>query len=212
VDVVWLLPHGRKGSKEDGMTTIAWKEGILAADSQVTADDVAYLSADKISIISTRLVIAGAGDCNECLRMEKWFKKVGTDWEKELDSKPSIKKSYEAILVSDGKPYTLFKDGYPDPLAHPFFSIGSGWKFAMAAMHLGKSATEAILLASVFDINTNDRIRYIDVTKLQGSTKAVKGRPRKGQQATSLVQAETEGGRVGVTPAAGAATTSDGGQ
>lgn len=185
------------------MTTIAYKDGVLAADSQLTLDDVAYLSSDKITIISTRLVIAGAGDANECMRMENWFRKVGTDWEKELATKPTVKKSYEAIVISDGKPYTIFKDGFLDSLAHPFFALGSGWKFAMAAMHLGKSATEAILLASVFDVNTNDRIRYIDVTKLQGSTKAAKGRSRKGSEATPLVQATTEGGGIGVAATTG---------
>lgn len=191
------------------MTTVAWKDGILAADSQVTQDDVKYLSADKITIINKDLVISGAGDSNECLRMERWFKSVGADWEEQIDKKPQVKKTYEAIVISKGRPYTIYRDGPPEPIAHPFYAIGSGWKFAMAAMYLGKSATEAVLLASQFDVNTNDRIRYINVKELQGSTKAVKGRPRKGSKATSLVQTQETRTGTGIAETTGTPTTTE---
>ncbi len=152
------------------MTTIAYKAGILAADTQVTQDDVKYLSSDKITVISKDTVLAGAGDVGEILKLEKFFRDY-PDWKENLDKKPVIKRSLDAILISNGKPYTIFKNDFPDLLGHPFIACGSGWKFAMAGMHMGLSAPDAVKLASEFDINTNDRIKYINVEDLAASTK-----------------------------------------
>jgi len=159
------------------MTTIALKDNILACDTQITADDVKYNCSSKITIVRNDLVIAGSGDSNEILKLEKFFREF-PDWEENLDKKPKIRASVDCILISKGKPYTIYKDGFPDPMGHPFIASGSGWKFAMAGMHLGLSAVDAVKLASEFDVYTNDRIRYINVAELQGSTKETPKRKR----------------------------------
>lgn len=166
------------------MTTITYKDGVVACDTQVTADDTRYNCDTKITIINPSLVIAGSGDSNEILRLEKFFREY-PEWEENLDRKPTIKKTVDCILVSKGKPYTIYKDGFPDPLGHPFFACGSGWKFAMSGMLLGLSAVEAIKHASQLDIYTNDRIRFLNVKELQAKDSGNKGRRAKATSSVS---------------------------
>ena len=187
------------------MTTIAYKAGIIAADSQVTADDTKYLSADKITIVSRNVVLACAGDVNDILLLERWFREVDTNWYEALNTKPKVRKTLDAILLSEGRPYTIYRDGYPEPLGHPFIAVGSGWKFAMAGMHLGLSAPDAVKLASEFDVNTNDRIKYLDVTQLQGPGKATKKARRSTARApaASPIQTQEAGTREANTQGTG---------
>lgn len=176
------------------MTTIAWKDNILACDTQVTSDDTKYLCDNKITIISKNLVIACSGNTGDIVKLEKFFRSY-PEWERYLDFKPKVTKALDAILISKGKPYTIFKDDYPDPLGHPFIACGSGWKFAMAGMHLGLSAVDAVKLASELDVNTNDRIKYLNVAELQGSST----KRATSKRTASPVQKEKEGTRNGDT-------------
>lgn len=181
------------------MTTIAYSAGIIAADSQITADDTKYLSADKITIVSRNIVLGCAGDVNDILLLERWFREVDTNWYEAINTKPKIRKALDAILLSEGRPYTIYRDGYPEPLGHPFIAVGSGWKFAMAGMHLGLSAPDAVKLASVFDVNTNDRIKYLDVTQLQGQGKATKKARRSSTRSPAASPIQTQEAGAGAT-------------
>jgi hypothetical protein len=46
----------------------------------------------------------------------------------------------------------------PDPIIEPFYAIGSGAKEALAAMHCGKSARDAVRVAASIDPYTGGRI------------------------------------------------------
>jgi ATP-dependent protease HslVU (ClpYQ) peptidase subunit len=59
---------------------------------------------------------------------------------------------------ADGRAYKLTHGQFTPINDHKFYSIGSGQDFARTAMHLGKTAREAIEIAFLFDNNTGGKI------------------------------------------------------
>lgn len=173
------------------MTTIALKDDILAADSQLTIDDVRLTSDDKIAVLNKDTLFAGAGDSVAIIKAQNYFKY--DDWE--IREKPDIPKEkdddnpLDAILIFKGQAYIVDRYCTPEPLRHPYYAIGSGWKFAMAGMHQGMSAVAAVEFASDFDVYTNNKIRWINVKEFQETSKA---KPRRTKRTTRM-EAEEKG-------------------
>jgi hypothetical protein len=84
----------------------------------------------------------------------------------------------------------------PEPLCHPFYAVGSGWKFAMAGMHTGMSALDAVEFASNFDIYTNKKVRALNVKEFYERTKTTKGRAKR----ATPVEATKEASRGTTVP------------
>lgn len=176
------------------MTTIALKDNILAADTQLTVGDVKLISADKISVLNKNTVFAGAGETNAIILAERFFR--DEDWETKLDKRPEIPKEkdednpLDAILIFKGQPFIVDRFLLPEPLKHPYYAIGSGWKFALAGMHMGMSAVDAVDFASNFDVYTNNKIRWLNVKEFQETSKTQSRRTKR----TSRVAEEKEEG------------------
>lgn len=161
------------------MTTIAYKDGILAADSQVTFGNVKATSDPKIKELPNGIIIALAGNNDKIMVALQFFSRE--DWEEKLNEAPDFKKGFEAILVSKGRVYTAQNNCVPWPLVHPFHAAGSGWQIASAGMHMGMSAEEAVKLASELDIYTNNKVQVVNVQNLltQAETKRAGRTPRR---------------------------------
>lgn len=154
------------------MTTIALRLPILAADTQVTVDDVKIRSCDKIEILNKDTVFAAAGYDSAIKQATLFFRRP--NWEDLLGTPnhPTIKKDLDAILIYKGRAYAISNDLYPDLIVHPFYAIGSGWKFAMAAMQMGLDAAEAVKFASDFDIYTGLPVRVLNVKEFLKNAEA----------------------------------------
>jgi hypothetical protein len=163
------------------MTTIAWKGDLLAADTQLTWDDhIRGRSPPKIALLPTGIILAGAGDNLSTIIAERFFS--NPKWEEtEPKERPKLKK-YEAIIVIDGKVYQMAGRLIPQLLADPFYAIGSGWKFAIAAMARGDTAPEAVLFASTLDINTNSDLQVVNIHHDQQNPKETKSRARRNKK------------------------------
>ena len=66
------------------------------------------------------------------------------------------------ILHSDGKIQCSDGAGIIEDIHEPFYAIGSGTKCALAAMHCGKSATEAVEIAMKIDPHTGGKVQVYD--------------------------------------------------
>lgn len=134
------------------MTTIAYKNGILAGDKQTTHGKVSVRTR-KVHKIGDWLV-GGAGDTAHLHEMHEWIRE-GMD-PKTLPAFQRDTGSCVEILMVDkaGKLFMLENSHVLYEVEQQFFAIGSGRDFALAAMHLGKSAPEAIEVAAQFDVNT----------------------------------------------------------
>lgn len=139
------------------MTTIAYKAGVLAGDSQATDDQL--WQTNKIERLSTsagKLLVGWCGDVHSALVFMEWLKN-------EQSRKPDISnEDFEAIVVAETGRVTIWNQSLVGwrPEGR-FFAIGSGAKAAMGAMHAGKSAVEAVKIACKVDPYTRGPVRSL---------------------------------------------------
>jgi ATP-dependent protease HslVU (ClpYQ) peptidase subunit len=139
------------------MTTIAYKAGILAGDSQATDDQVWQTrKVIRLSTSAGSLLVGWCGDVHAALVFLEWLKN-------DQSRKPDISnEDFEAIVVAETGRVTIWTQSLvgwrPEG---KFFAIGSGGKAAMGAMHAGKSAVEAVKIACKVDPYTRGPVRSL---------------------------------------------------
>lgn len=156
------------------MTTIAYRDGVIAADTQMTVDHVKQSAPPKITTLKNGMIIASAGDMISIAKAHQRLCK--DDWENE---KYKSIKEFEAIAYWKGDIITFNDSTAPLPLVDEYCAIGSGWEFALAHMAKGYSAADAVLFASTLDIYTNDKIQICTLPPKS----SVEG-PKKGRRGT----------------------------
>lgn len=151
------------------MTTIAYRDGILAADTQLTISNIKVFCS-KIFVLRPGFILACAGSTDLEWKAMHFFKEP--NW-RQLDfpsmipegEEPSDKeeaKNIQIIAIENGIPFFCHENFIPIPIEHPFYAIGSGHELAMLGMHLGLTAPQAVITASELDVNTNDVVDYYD--------------------------------------------------
>ncbi len=71
--------------------------------------------------------------------------------------------NYTVLVVVEGNELRCYEASpYPIIFEDPYFATGSGASFATAAMELGKSAVEAIELATKLDARTGQGVDFLD--------------------------------------------------
>lgn len=152
------------------MSCIAWDGKTLAADCQLTSAGLRRMvnKIHQIGEAAFRVLFGAAGEYPAALALENWVRE-GRD----KDRFP-----YSLVLDKDGQPnarllvisFDLLRNvdtgelevaprlqlfegcPYPALLLNNHFAMGSGRDYAMAAMHLGKTAREAVAVACHFDV------------------------------------------------------------
>lgn len=133
------------------MTTIAWDGTTVAYDSlMVSGTSVASETAEKATR-DGRLLAVGAGDAAVVRAFCRWLV---------LDEdEPDIEDVNFCVFFFDGASAWQYNSSkHPLPLCVPD-AAGTGMETALAAMHMGKTAREALRLASKLDTCTGGRIR-----------------------------------------------------
>lgn len=166
------------------MTTIVgiqWTNGfVIAADSQITADDRPYISKDVKKIVEIdNYVIAGAGVSRYCdVIMYGWKppKYDGSDRYWFMVSKfiPEMKKAHEecGYTLKDedtfqfiiGLDNTLFQINYDYSVFRTdsnVYGIGSGAQYAIGALYCCATIQEAMKVSIKFDINTGGKTQIV---------------------------------------------------
>lgn len=138
------------------MTTIAYKDGVIAYDSQITRGNVIlYDDFDKCIVRDGRMFVCSGATADFDALISAYS-----------GSKPTEK--IDAIaLVIDGDRVNHFAVCETDGpwraevlLSHPY-AIGSGQEYALAAMDAGLSAYDAVRIAAKRDTSTGGKIRTI---------------------------------------------------
>lgn len=143
------------------MTTIAYTNGVMACDSLWTLGDKMGSFATKIVRTRHGCLIGAAGTADS-REIEKLLDKVKTP-----DALPTTAELASICAVSsvlmvfpDGRMFHIDTDvsgkkddvGVIEILGFTHSAIGSGAPFARTAMQLGKSAEEAVEIATMFDM------------------------------------------------------------
>lgn len=151
------------------MTTIAYKNGIMAGDRNINTDDMLLETADKIFRIKSPLtpnhaqIIGLAGDMADIALCVEWMNSnQAPELKGALQLPPALQSSdrggFVAIVITGrGILYTTASDVFNKTKA-PFYAIGTGRRLALGAMAAGATAEEAVRIASQFDVYTGSEV------------------------------------------------------
>jgi hypothetical protein len=135
------------------MTTIAYKDGIMAADTRASGDDVAF-DVVKLWRLPNGDVAAGAGVlCRAALGIQ-WLQSRRGD-------APDIEGA-DILFTDAGVPYVA-SGGWPGVRIRSYAAIGSGAQGAMVAMSMGLSAADAVQAVIGIDPATGGEVQTLAV-------------------------------------------------
>ncbi|USN15553.1 nucleophile aminohydrolase [Brevundimonas phage vB_BpoS-Kikimora] len=138
------------------MTTIAYRDGVLASDSLVTMNGIREGSAVKIE--SHRGVLfGGVGTWAAVVSFMAWVRK-GAHGRCPMES--SGAESTGFIIAPSGHA-VLFSEYGSLTVDRPYFALGSGRELALGAMAAGATASEAVHCALEYDIYSGGPVRVL---------------------------------------------------
>jgi len=138
------------------MTTVAYKDGIMASDSLITDGSARVGHVRKIGYVNGWLY-GFAGGLASCQMIEQWIKE-GADPEHRPNRRMS--KGTQLLMVHESAPKSIlmFDDGEATRFETNQISIGTGSEYAVGAMLHGAGAKEAVKLAAKVDTKTGGKI------------------------------------------------------
>lgn len=140
------------------MTTIVFKNGVLAGDTLISCDTVTG-EMTKIAKCEN-FVGGGSGNVVDVSKFLDWVEK-GADFE----ALPKFSDSFRGMLID--KNYALrwvYMEGVSRPVEAPFFAVGSGQEVAKGAFITGATAEEAVQAAIHIDPYTGG---HVDVLRFK---------------------------------------------
>lgn len=150
------------------MTTIAYRAGIVAADSQETWGDGRTNDCQKLFRMDNGTIIATAGDSYTGLIFVDWFKDGARK-----DSIPDltnidIDEDFECLVLENTENIYIinrFFQKYYVEMPEKFYAVGWGATYAVAAMHMSASAKRAVEVAAKYDAYTGGKIKTMKVKR-----------------------------------------------
>jgi ATP-dependent protease HslVU (ClpYQ) peptidase subunit len=139
------------------MTTIAWDGKTLAADKLGNSSGLKYKVTKIFRIDQNHYkgsLVGFSGTYPASMALLHWLRTSPN----EEDLYPSIQanedKNTYALLITPDKRILKWETGsFPFEIENDKIAIGAGRDFAIAAMHCGKTAREAVEIANIFSTN-----------------------------------------------------------
>lgn len=143
------------------MTTIAYKQGILAADGLITMPGgVAGFNAIKIGM-HNNILWSASGDAGWCKYFVDWCYNGLPGHFRE----PPNDATGGTIYLPDDSLVQCHSHGYEYRAGLPFWADGSGADYAMGAMEVGATPEQAVQVAVKWDHHSGGRIVVLDRTR-----------------------------------------------
>jgi len=147
------------------MTTVAYRDGVLASDGRLSIGKewVENDTARKLYPLADGSVVGIAGNSYQWTELVKRLKKLAKSEEKKLPNSKDFSRC-EALLVCPNKDiYYLGMGSGWSKLKNRPTAIGSGWQFAMCAMDAGADAATACRIAIKRDMYSGGKVKTIKV-------------------------------------------------
>ncbi len=131
------------------MTTIVYRDGIMAGDSRITDDNIIFPGVDvKVYKSKSGWLYGACGDVSACELFYAWARKL-----RDLPKKAPnpLVGSFEGLIVSPRGVIMFVEGGRAWSLKADFAAVGSGRDAALGALHFGASAREAVECATKVD-------------------------------------------------------------
>lgn len=140
------------------MTTIAYRSGVLAADTLMTRGDSALVGIVKIAQGPDGRM---GGACGSAAFMGQWLA-----WIKgEIDERPIPQwddgRTDSGLLIHPDGKVELFEEGGSFEFCGAYLAMGSGRPEALGAMHAGASAENAVRAAIEHDCHSGGEVTVL---------------------------------------------------
>ena len=153
------------------MTTIAYRDGVLAGDTLISRGDEGMTGFLKIGKIHGHLV-GLSGSAFDYDPVWAWLTNIFEEnsnasprdfWKR--DDAPEGDSS--VILVDPSRVIWSIRtsDGRAVRVPHLFDAIGSGCDYAMGAMQVGATAREAVRAAARFDLRSGGAVSWVSLDR-----------------------------------------------
>jgi hypothetical protein len=142
------------------MTTIVWKQGVLACDSQSSFDGAKYRCKEKLQERQT-VAYAIAGELGYGLAIVGWAEEGVEDYPGNPDHETVV----VAMSKSSGKAWCIEAPGVWIPIEDEMFACGSGGPVALGALAMGATPKEAVEAACEWDEGTGFEVQVVRATQ-----------------------------------------------
>jgi 20S proteasome alpha/beta subunit len=140
------------------MTTIAYKDGKLAADTMMIKGTTILGHVTKIVRREDGALCGGSGNLGWVQAFHRWFLAADEDVEP-----PPLSEYDTGIIVRKGNPeIEIFENGSSFHFEPAYTAIGSGSEFALAVMSVGADAETAVRTAMMFDPGTGGIVEVVE--------------------------------------------------
>jgi len=138
------------------MTTIAYKDGVIAYDSQITSGNtITYDDYQKCHEVKGVRFFMCCKTCDYTALQDAYFGGVVT---KEVDASAIVADSDGLWCVGAGVQEGFWKSPV---MLDSIYAIGSGADHALTAMDMGATASQAVQMAAKRDTGTGGTIRTV---------------------------------------------------
>ena len=146
------------------MTVVAFDGRSVAADRRL---NYGSMTGQTCKVFQTAHgILGGAGNLAQIREMLAWLNKGALpkdfpDAQRNANDSPTLMRVLPTgqVLIYEHSPY-------PYQIDSPFWAIGSGSAYAMAAMHLGRSSREAVEVACALDSSCGNGIDELALAPL----------------------------------------------
>lgn len=141
------------------MSTVVYRDGILAADRQITGDNMILGKVQKVFVAGDHLVgITGA--YADAMAFVQW---ASTNFDPKR--KPQTERDVEAVVVRrDGSFHVRSSPLWvEEPITTNFYASGSGSHIAIGALAMGADPVKAVQIACEYDIFSGGGIDALTV-------------------------------------------------
>lgn len=144
------------------MTVIAYKDGVMAADTQLSAFN-SQSRAQKLVRLPDGGVAGGCGLWTNAYATLKFLEDGGDPSDEHADKLPKLTDAAVLIARPDGSLWILEERFPAFPLLDKEMAIGCGADAARMAMSLGLSAVDAVSKVTRQDLLCGDPVQSMDV-------------------------------------------------
>lgn len=142
------------------MTTIAFRNGILAADTRSTSGETVTGSVVKIAKAADGSLAAAVGNSAYCYRYREWVT-AGRIGDAPLPVEKDGGDDAKGVLIDPAGKVWQFESRGICPIEAEYLAWGSGRDFALGAMFSGADAEAAVKAAAAHDPYTGGEITVL---------------------------------------------------
>lgn len=152
------------------MTTIAYKEGIMASDTMGNCDGDVFYGEVKLAV-TDRYLLGFSGQVGSAADMYLWItenERAGrppSDFYRSRKELPDYVGNSHVLIYDkvNAELWSTDSDGNTVKVRKPFYAIGSGSRIALGAMYAGATAKRAVNASIELDLYTGGDVVTVDV-------------------------------------------------